>query len=104
MINWCSVESPKELTQSKTLAQTDHDTATNKASNIPSRREHLDESCNNHEDASSSHTDSAPEVISDRSSKEEPCHDSTDSVSSIDCSNCLRVLGNTVSWRHEVLM
>lgn len=86
----------RQLTQSKTLPDTDEDTTSDEASDISPRRECLHERCDHNTASTSHHTGTSTKVISDRATEEKASHDSTDSVSRVHCAD------NLIVWIVEV--
>lgn len=78
------------LTQGKTLANTDHDAASNKNTDVSSRSKSLHEGCDNDEGSASSHSDTSSSVISERTTHEETSNDSANGIRGVDGANDIR--------------
>ncbi len=76
-----------ELTQCKTLAQTDDDTTSNEDTNVATGRERLHEGSDDDENGASGHADAATSIIGERSTHEETSHDRSNGVGSVDGTN-----------------
>lgn len=79
-------------TQCEALAQTNDDTASNKATDIAFWRESLHEGGNDDEQRSSCHTRATASEVGKRATHEKPCNNGTDGVGGVDGALSLRVL------------